>query len=103
MSEQGVLSAQKLYVGGYDLTGNITEVGLMLGIEGLDSTRYSTAIAGTTSRTEDPGLMTARLEASSLWEASSSALDGVMEAYRRVKDVAVTFCPLTGAVGERAY
>lgn len=103
MTQQGVLKAQKLYVGAYDVTGNITEVGFMCGTDGLESTRYSTALVGVTSRTEDPGLAFARLEASSLWEAGTGAIDDVVDAYRRVKDVLITFCPVNGAAGERAF
>lgn len=103
MTQQGVLYAQKLYVGGYDLSGNMQAIGFEAGIEGQDSTRYSTALTGTLARTEDPGLTFAQLEAASLFEAGSNALDDRAAAEVRVKDVPILFCPQTGTQGERAY
>lgn len=105
MAEQGVLYAQKLYVRGRDLSGNMTAGGFECGVEGQDSTRYATALTGTTSKTEDPGLSFAQIEAASLWEAGLAAgsIDDRFAAELRLADVPILFCPLTGAEGERAY
>lgn len=103
MAEQGVLYAQKLYVNEFDLSGNMTSVGFECGVQGQDSTRYSTALTGSTSRTEDPGHTFAQLESSSLFEAGSGKIDTVAAGLARASDTLITFCPLTGTAGERAY
>src|SRR6185503_9390715 len=105
MAEQGVLYAQKLYVRGRDLSGNMTAGAFECGVEGQDSTRYSTALTGTNYKTEDPGLSFAQLETSSLWEAGLAAgsIDDRFDAEIRQANVPILFCPLTGAEGERAF
>jgi hypothetical protein len=103
MTQQGVLYAQKVYLDQYDLSGNMTAASVELGIDGLDSTRYSTSLSGNIAHTEDPGLSFAQFEAASLWEAGAGKIDAVAAALQRASDSLITWCPQTGTAGERAY
>lgn len=94
----GVLKDTRVYLAGYDLSGDLNASTLDYGAEMLDDTRFTTG-----ARKNAPGLTTARLNHEGYWRAGGSGPDDAIFSRIGTANVVTTLAPLTGAVGEVAY
>ena len=100
---QQILSQSKLYMGGFDLSGDLKAIALRLGADQQDNTTF--ASGGTHSRLA--GLKTAAFQLDGFWNTASSAPAADDTLFNNVGpgagSVPVTIAPQTGAEGEVSY
>jgi len=87
----------KLYVGGYNWSGDANALALEHGADVHDDT-----VMGDTTRSNFPGLKVVRAAADGFWEGGA-VLDKIYFDAIGVTDTPFTMCPTTGAYGERAF
>lgn len=90
----------KLYVGQYNLSGDLNKVSLDWKSEAKDVTTF-----GAATRVRKGGLFDISLSGSGLWQAQSApkAVDDVLFGNLALADVPITLVGQTGAEGERAF
>lgn len=95
-----VLDATKIWLAGYDVSGDIKGVNVVASAELLDDTTF-----GDTTRSRKGGLHDVAFSAAGFWNAAASpaGIDDILWARVGVADVPVSVAPLTGAGGETAY
>lgn len=94
-----VLTDSKLYVAGFDLSGQMNALGLDYSAEMLDATTF-----GADTRINAGGTKAIVAAHEGLWDSSTSAApDPVIFSRVGTQNVPVTICPTTGADGEVAY
>lgn len=94
----GVLKDTKVYMDGYDLSGDLNATSFDYGAEMLDETHF-----GDGARVNSPGLLTARMQHEGHWRAGGGGPDDAIFARLGVANVVTTLTPETGAVGEVAF
>lgn len=87
----------KLYVDGYDFSGDMNALGLDYGCDVKDSTTY-----GQDTRIGKGGLKTVSLAEAGLWQGSATK-DKIWFDNIGVAGKPVSVMPTTGAIGERAF
>lgn len=94
-----VLANPRLFLGGYELTGDTSRVALAGGTEALDDTTF-----GLTYRRRTPGLRTVALQAEGFWNGDARAIDDAVAASLGVVGgVPVSLLPQPAAEGGRAF
>lgn len=93
-----VLTNCKLYVAGFDLSGDMNALGLTYAAELQDTTTF-----GQDTRVRAGGLKTIIAEHQGLWSAGTGEPDTVLFDRIGTANVPMTICPTSGAVGEVAY
>ena len=93
-----VLKNTKVYMDGFDLSGDLNASNFDYGAEMLDGTHF-----GDEARVNEPGLATARLQHEGHWRAGGSGPDDAIFSRIGTPNVVTTLCPESGAVGEVAY
>jgi len=88
----------KLFVGGYDLSGDMNAHAIDFKADTVDTTVY-----GDTSHRRISGLKTISSKHEGVWQAGVGLVDDVLFANLGLKDVPFTICPQTGAEGEPCY
>lgn len=89
----------KVYLHGYDLSGQLNQASLDYACEALDETTF-----GATTRTHKGGLIAANAAVAGLWDASStSAPDPVIQARIGTADLPTTLVPQGATIGNVAY
>lgn len=97
MAEQGVIYNRKLFVGGYDLSGDMNAISLAKVVEAKDNTRMNASAA----RTAIPGLLQTQFGASGLWDIDAAdEPDDVIPGIMGVRGNVITVGLQTGAAGE---
>jgi hypothetical protein len=92
----------KLYVDGYNLSGDMNQMNLGLSVPTFDTTTFSTTTDVFRSRIA--GIKEADMKHHGFWQANSASpqVDDVLDASMGASKV-VTICPVTGAAGEHAW
>ena len=99
MAEQGAATQRKLWVGEYDLSGDMNAMRLSLGAARQDNTRF-----GDDTEVGAGGLTTILMEHEGIWLAGGgNSVDDVLAANMAVADVPISIGPETGADGEVGY
>lgn len=100
-----VASNCKLYVGSYDLSDHLTNLGLTLSQEAVDDVCMLADDAGTAKfmQTFTEGMKSHELSYSGYSEAGVGEIGTVLDNYLGDANTIVTACPQTGAAGEPAY
>jgi hypothetical protein len=93
-----VLENAKLWLGGYDLSGDMNALALEYGAETQDNTTF-----GQDTRTMLGGLKTVRARHEGLWNGGADQVDDVLFSQINVANTPMTFGPQTGADGEAGY
>lgn len=93
-----VLTDPKLYVGEYDLSGDLNAVALNYAAEMLDATAF-----GQTTRIHKGGLKTVGLSGEGFWSGGSDLVDDALFAKIGVADVPVTVVPAGETVANPCY
>lgn len=88
----------KLYMGGYDLSGDHNAMGLSSKAEIKDKTAF-----GATARQRMAGLVDFDISGQGYFEGGAGLVDEVLHGKLALADEITTMCPTTGAVGEVAY
>lgn len=68
-----VLTNAKIFLAGYELSGDLNQISLEYAAESLDATVF-----GNASRVRQGGLKTSRASARGFWQAGSNAVDPVL-------------------------
>ncbi len=97
MSEY-VLRDCKLWLAGFDLSGDTNALALDYGAELLDATTFADATRGRAG-----GLKTVAVSHEGFWEGGADKVDEVLFARLGLKDEVMTIAPETGADGETAF
>lgn len=92
-----VIKGAKLYVDGYNLSGDHNAVAMDYGAEAKDVTTI-----GDSTRINLGGLKTFQASHAGLWEGGTDKVDDVLFARMGLSNVVSTLCPTTGAEGEPA-
>lgn len=93
-----VFSNCKIYLDGYDLTGNSNKVELNYSADSLDNTVFSA-----TTKTRQAGLKNVELDMEGFWEAGAGKVDAAMGANLDTGGLVgkiMTICPTGGAANE---
>ena len=94
-----VLSGAKLFMGAYELSGDVNALALKYGAETKDNTPINAA-----TRTRAPGLKDFSFQHEGFWNGGAGAVDDALfNSVLGVNNVPMTIGPLTGAEGELAY
>lgn len=88
----------KLYLGGYDLSGDMNKCALSYGAEMKDDTVFNDD-----TRSNKAGLLTVGAAHEGYWQADTDLVDDIIDAKFAVADEIMTICPTTGAAGEVAF
>lgn len=88
----------KLYVDGYDLSGDHNALAMLPEIEPLDATAF-----GMGTRKHIAGLKTLTFNHQGIWNAGTGAVEDVLHGDLGVVNKPMTIAPKTGAEGEVAY
>lgn len=94
---QLVVTNAKLYLAGYDLSGDLNQTALAFGAEALDDTTF-----GDTTRSNVGGLKTAAVEARGLWNGGANADKAVFDRIGTV-DVPLLVAADGGDAGDECY
>ena len=95
-----VLKNSKIFLAGYDISGDLNKVTLNHKIEEKDNTVF-----GATGKGRIAGLSDSSIKAAGFWQADDTAykIDDILYSKFAVSDEVVTVYPLTGVVGEAGY
>lgn len=93
-----ILTAQKLWADGYDLTGDLSGMALEMSAEMQDDTVF-----GDVSRSNVPGLIDFRHQHEGVWNAGAGEPDDVLQANFSLADVLASIAPVDGSVGSLVY
>lgn len=88
----------KLYVAGFDLSGDMNALSLTYAAELQDATTF-----GQDTRIRKGSLRTIVAEHQGLWSAGTGEPDDVLFSRIGTSNVPISLCPTTGAVGEVAF
>lgn len=94
----GAIKNTKVYLDGFDLSGDLNASALDYGAEMLDATTF-----GNEARINTAGLYTARMNHEGHWRAGGTGPDDSIYARLGTANAVVTLAPETGAVAEIAY
>lgn len=86
---------RKLWVGGYDLSGDLQGLDFQTEIDMQDDTVF-----GDTNRSNEPGLENFEVQHEGVWR---SGVDAVFQSHKGLADVLATLTPVNGAEGAIAY
>lgn len=100
-----VANKSKLYMGLYDISDHLTNIGLTLTQEAVDDVCMLADDAGTAKfmQTFTAGMKGHELSYSGYSESGTGEIGTVLANYRGDANTIVTVCPQTGAAGEPAY
>lgn len=93
-----VLKDTRIFLAGYDLSGELNATSFDYGAEMLDDTRFTSG-----ARINKPGLLTARIAHEGYWRADGDGPDDAIFDRLGTANVVTSLVPETGAVGEVAY
>lgn len=93
-----IIKDAKLWLGGYDLSGDMNALALTYGAELQDDT-----VLGDDTRSRMGGLRTLTFQHEGFWNGGAEAVDEVLFGRIGVKDEVMTVGPETGADGEIAF
>jgi hypothetical protein len=98
-----ILQDCKLYLAQYNLTGYTNEMSVTASAEEVDNTVF-----GATTRSRAAGLMDVEASASGFLEADATSaatfkIDDILNQKHLVTNQPLTYCPTTGAQGEKAF
>lgn len=95
-----ILKDARLWMGGYNLSGDANRMVIDLSAELQDD-----SVLEDTARSRMAGLLLTSLQCEGFWRAGSAAPDDVLDGYFALADVPVSACPIAGggAVGDRAF
>lgn len=93
-----VIKGAKLYLDGYDVSGDHNAVAFNYGAELKDST----AIGDLTHKREG-GLKTFSAAHAGMWEGGTAKIDEILSSRVGLTNVVTTLCPTTGIEGEPAF
>ncbi len=93
-----ILTAQKCWLDGYNLSGDLNAMALRLASDVKDDTAY-----GDATRSSKPGLITVAAQHEGFWNDAAAGVDPTLFNLVGVDDRVMSLAPLTGAEGEVAY
>ncbi len=94
-----IIKNARLWIGGYNLSGDVNRLALDLSAELLDDTTLEDS-----ARSRLPGLLVSALQCEGLWDADAGEPDDVVDGYFALADVPVSVCPIAAAAaGSRAF
>lgn len=94
-----VIKNARLWIGGYNLSGDVNRLAMSLSAELLDDTTLEDS-----ARSRLPGLLVSALQCEGFWDAGAGKPDDVVDGYFAIADVPVSVCPIAAAAaGSRAF
>lgn len=93
-----ILRDSKLFLDGYDFSGDMSALALAYGAELQDNTTF-----GMDTRSRLGGLKTVTVQHEGFWNGGANGVDDVLFGKIGVASVPMTIAPMTGAEGELAY
>ena len=94
-----IIKNARLWIGGYNLSGDVNQLAMDLSAELLDNTTLEDS-----ARSRLPGLLVSALQCDGFWDAGTGEPDDVLDGYFAVADVPVSVCPIAAAAaGSRAF
>lgn len=98
-------TGSKLFIGPYDISDHLTNVGMTLTQEAVDDVCMLGDSAGTAKFMQSflPGLKSHELSYSGYSEAGTGEVGTVLDEYLGDANTIITVCPQTGTMGEPAY
>lgn len=94
-----IVKNARLWLGAYNLSGDINSAAFDLSAELLDDTTLEDS-----ARSRLPGLLVSAVHLAGLWDAGAGEPDDVVDGYFSVADVPVSVCPIAAAAaGSRAF
>lgn len=93
-----ILTAQRLWVGSYNLTGDMSGMTFETSVEMQDDTVF-----GDTARSNAPGLLDFTHQHEGVWAAGTGEPDTVLQSHFSVANLLATVAPVDGDVGSLAY
>lgn len=97
MSTQ-VISGAKLFVAGYNFSGQTNSLGMSHGVEELDATTIEDD-----TRIREGGLFTFGMSHEGFWAGGADQIDDVLFSKIGLSDEIMTMCPVDGTEGSVAY
>lgn len=93
-----IVRDRKLWVGGYDLSGDLRGFSFDASVEMQDDT-----VLGDSTRSNDPGLNDFTLQHEGIWRAGTGAPDATLNAQKGLANVLASLTPVDDSEGAIAY
>ena len=94
-----IIKDARLWIGGYNLSGDVNRLAMDLSAELLDNTTLEDS-----ARPRLSGLLVSAVQCDGFWDAGAGEPDDVVDGYFALADVPVSVCPIAAAAaGSRAF